>query len=134
MKSILSGDTVYVKQSDVPGAGRGVFARRQINKGECIEKCPVIDIPAHDMAALSESILLTYFFFHGKNKSSACIALGFGSLYNHSYQPNAVYRVLDTEKMIEFTALTDIAKDTEITFNYKAGSPKNAPPLWFEAA
>ena len=51
-------------------AGRGVFARVVIKKGELIEKCPVIEIPQHDVAALSDSILLTYIYFFGKGEGT----------------------------------------------------------------
>lgn len=123
---------MYVKQSSVKGAGRGVFAQQDIKKGESIETCPVITIPAYDMANLNESILLTYFFFHGSDKKRVCIALGFGSLYNHSYTPSAMYTIHTEEKTVEFTALSDIKKDEEITFNYKLGNHDNKNPLWFE--
>lgn len=133
MKKIISKDTVYVKQSSVKGAGRGVFAKRDIKKGESIETCPVITIPAYDMANLNESILVTYFFFHGKDKERVLVSLGFGSLYNHSYLPNATYQIHQKEKTMDFIAIADIPRDSEITFNYKSGNAKNKNPLWFES-
>jgi len=60
------------------------------------------------------------------------IALGFGSIYNHTYEPNATYKIKNTEKVIDFVALNDIKKDDEITVNYKYGNPKDKIPLWFE--
>ncbi len=115
----------------MPDAGRGVFARVAIKKGELIEKCPVLEIPEHDMAGLSESILVTYFYFFGKNKERMVIALGFGSLYNHIYTPNAMYKGNEKEQTIDFIALRDIKKDEEITVNYIQGKQKNKHPLWF---
>ena len=133
MKKLFTSDKVYVGQSRILNADRGVFARCDIKKGEIIEICPVILIPRHDMSNLSESILVTYFFYFGKNKERLVIALGFGSIYNHSYEPNATYKVKLKEKTIEFSALKDIKKDTEISFNYNYGNPKDKSPLWFEA-
>ena len=133
MKKLFTSDKVCVGQSRILNADRGVFARCDIKKGEIIEICPVILVPRHDMSNLSESILVTYFFYFGKNKERLVIALGFGSIYNHSYEPNATYKVKLREKTIEFSALKDIKKDTEITFDYNYGNPKDKSPLWFEA-
>src|SRR5260221_8402603 len=109
----------------MPDAGRGVFARIAIKKGEIIETCPVIVIPEHDIASLSEGILLTYFYFFGKDKERMVLALGFGSIYNHTYTPNARYKENEKEMTISFIALKNIKKDEEITVNYVQGRPKN---------
>lgn len=132
MKRVCASDKVYVKQSKIPGAGRGVFARRNIKKGEVVEECPIIEIPAYNVASLGESVLVTYFFFYGFKKEKLLIALGFGSIYNHSYKPNAAYEIKDVEKMMVFTALTSIKKDNEVMFDYNRGNTKNKRPLWFE--
>jgi|SRR3989344_5466030 len=130
MKKVVSLGNVYVMQSRIADAGRGVFARRNIKKDEIIEKCPVIEIPKHDMANLRESVLVTYFFFHGKDKEQVLLALGDGSIYNHANKPNAIYKIKDKDMTIDFIALRDIKKDDEITFDYY-GSSKNKDPLWF---
>lgn len=132
MKKLFASEKVYINQSKILNAGRGVYARRDIKKDEIIEKCPVIEVPKHDMANLRESILVTYFFYFGKNKERQAVALGFGSIYNHSYKPNARFKIKHTEKSIDFIALNDIKKDEEITVNYKYQNPKNKRPLWFD--
>ncbi|HBB76249.1 MAG: hypothetical protein A2186_01515 [Candidatus Levybacteria bacterium RIFOXYA1_FULL_41_10] len=132
MKKLVTSDKVYIGKSKIVGAGRGVFAGRNIKKGELIEKCPIIEIPKHDFSSLRESVLVTYFFYFGKKKERLVVALGFGSIYNHSYQPNAKYKINHTEKTIDFTALRDIEKDDEITVNYNSGNSKDKSPLWFE--
>jgi len=133
VKKLLTSDKVYIRQSRILNAGRGVYARRDIKKDEIIEKCPVIEVPKHDVSNLRESILVTYFFYFGKNKERLAIALGFGSIYNHTYEPNATYKIKHREKTIDFIALSDINKDDEITVNYNYGNPKDKSPLWFEA-
>lgn len=109
---------------------RGVFAVENIKKGEIIEVCPLITVPKSDMSNLTESILVTYFFYFGKNKLA--MVLGFGSLYNHSYEPNSKYEINEKERVITFSALRDIKKNEEITFNYSRGNPNSTSPLWFE--
>ena len=132
MKISVPSENVYTKDSNVAGAGRGVFARTDIRKGAVIESCPVIEISSHDMAALGESILVTYFFFHGQDKEKQFLALGFGSLYNHSHAPNAMYAIHEATATIDFIAAADIVKDSEITFDYTSGNPHHTDPLWFE--
>lgn len=142
MKKLLASGKVYISKSGILNAGRGVYARRNIKKGEIIERCPVIEIPKADVANLKDSLLVTYFFYFGKNKERLAIALGFGSIYNHAYKPNATYKIngvcsfgiKQREKVIDFIALDDIKKDNEITFNYSNyGNLKDKKnPLWFE--
>jgi uncharacterized protein len=60
------------------------------------------------------------------------IVLGFGSIYNHSYIPNALYKERYKERLVEFVALRDIKKDEEIAVNYVQGSKKSEHPLWFD--
>lgn len=130
MKKLSTSDKVYIGKSKILNAGRGVFARCNIKKGETIESCPIIEVPKNDVSNLKESILVTYFFYFGKNKQRLAIALGFGSIYNHSYKPNTTYKIKPKEKTIDFIALDDIKKDCEITFNYKGSLKKRS--LWFE--
>lgn len=115
-------------------AERGVFARVDIKKGETIERCPTIEVSKHDTANLNESLLVTYFLYFGRNKERLAIMLGFGSLYNHSYDPNSTFKIKAKDKLIDFIALRNIKKDEEITFNYNHGSPKDKKPLWFNVS
>ncbi len=131
MKKLLTSNKIYIWQSRIPNAGRGVFALCDVKKGEVIERCPVILVSRYDTSKLSESVLVTYFFYFGKDKEQLAIALGFGSIYDHSYEPNATYKIKPREKIIEFTAIKDIKKDDEITVNYNFGNPKDKTPLWF---
>ena len=132
MKKLIPSEKIYLDQSKLPDFGRGVFANQDIKKGEIIEKSPIIVVSKNDTSNLNERILVTYFFYFGKKKEKLAVALGFGSIYNHLYKPNASYKIDPKEKTIEFTALKNIEKDSEITINYKFGNPKNKTPLWFE--
>lgn len=125
MKKIRASDKVYITESKIPGAGRGVFAGQNIKKGEVIEICPTIEV------SQDENTLVTYLFYFGKGKGRAFLALGCGSLYNHSYTPNAKYKIKSSINVMEFTAISDIRRGGEITVNYK-GASKNQNPLWFE--
>ena len=124
-------DKVYIAESKIANAGRGVYARRDIRKGEVVEMCPTIDISTDDLVYLNETTLVTYLFYCGDDLEQAVIALGFGSIYNHSYQPNAIYEIKPQKGVMSLVALRDISKDEEITVSYKRSS-KNKTPLWFE--
>lgn len=132
MQKLYSSDKVYIRKSKIIKAGRGVFAKCDIKKNEIIERCPIIEVSRHDTSNLKESILVTYFFYYGKSKEKLLIALGFGSIYNHSYKPNAKYKINQKEKLIDFIALEDVKKNDEITFNYYNSKSLKKNPLWFE--
>ena len=118
-------DAIEVRR--VRGKGRGVFARRAIPKGEIFEICPVLVLPAGSLGA-TDGGLWDYGFEWGKG--TVALALGYGSLYNHSYRPNARYDdVLPAAK--EFSALRDIAPGEEITVNYN-GKPRSRAKVWFD--
>jgi SET domain-containing protein len=42
-----------------------------------------------------------------------------------------MYKIKHAERVIEFIALNDIKKDTEITVDYNYGNSKDSSPLWF---
>lgn len=129
MDKVFPSEYVYTHDSLISGAGRGVFARKTILKGTLIERCPFIEVPLEQIHFLNESFLVTYFFYFGDPKERVALALGYGSLYNHSRTPNAKYQIQPDTRVIEFMALQDIVSGEEITFDYSAES---ADLLWFE--
>jgi len=105
--------------------GQGVFARRPIPADTIIERVPVLLVPAAEIADLG---LADYAFSWGRG--TAALALGYGSLYNHSYTPNACYQ--DVGRCTkQFVAIRDIAAGEEITVNYN-GEPDNRSAVGFE--
>lgn len=127
---IFVSNKIYISDSSIPKIGRGVFALVNIKKGEIIEICPTITFPENQTDSLSQTELMNYIFFAGKNKNVLVLALGFGSLYNHSNIPNAKYKIDLKNELITFRAIKDIKKDEEIFINYKGD--KTDMPLWFE--
>lgn len=108
--------------------GRGIFAIRNIEKGEFISEAPVIVISNTEWKLMRKSILSNYVFRWGEDKG---LALGYGSLYNHSYTPNARYYTNIENQSIDFYAREDIQENEEITVNYN-GDPMDQSSLWFE--
>lgn len=128
----MTSSKIYLSKSSIPNAGRGVFAGVDIKAGEVIEVCPVLDIPIHEVKLLKQTLLINYYFLWGKGMETVAICLGFGSLYNHSYEPNATYMKHLEEETIHFNAIKDIQKDEEITVNYNHGNPNDKTPLWIK--
>ena len=118
---------------EVPGLGRGVFAARDLQQGEVIEVCAVLAIPPEQVQYLDKTGLHAYYYAWGHDLKGAAIALGHGSLYNHSYQPNARYLKHLENGTIEFICLNDVKKGEEIRVNYN-GDPSDQTPTWFETS
>jgi len=129
------GTAMPFKQSDaievkrIKGKGRGVFARRPIREGAVIESVPVLVMTAEEYArGVAGTVLENYCF--GWDPDKVALALGYGSLYNHSYRPNARYEDVGPSTK-RFIALRDIGPGEEITVNYN-GKPKSRSKVWFD--
>lgn len=123
---IHASSLIEVKQT--PSKGRGVFARTFIKEGTVFEKVPVLVIPAEEVIDVPDHTLQRYVFEWGRG--TVAIALGFGSIYNHSYAPNARYDDRGRRTKV-FTALRDIHPGEEITVNYN-GDENDRSPVGFE--
>lgn len=100
----------------VRGMGRGVFAGRAIRAGQVIEVCPVIVLPAR---AAAWDGLQNYLFKWGRAADQLAVALGHGSLYNHSSDPNAEYLPRFATGEVVFRAVRPIAAGEQIVIDYQ---------------
>jgi SET domain-containing protein len=116
---------------DAGPRGRGVFATRDLVEGELVESCPVVVVPADQVAHVVETTLHAYHFRWGGLGEDSAIALGYGSLYNHSNDPNAMYVKKYAARLIDFVTLRAIAAGDEITVSYNGGVGDRSP-VWFE--
>jgi SET domain-containing protein len=107
---------------------RGVFATRDVSKGELIHEAPVVPFPNEEYELIEKTTLSDYVFSYGANHSA--ILLGYGSLFNHSYTPNAAYELNFETHIVTFYAYTDIKAGEEILINYN-GDVDCDDPLWF---
>lgn len=113
--------------ADVKGMGRGVFATEKIATGEIIEYCPVIFISEKESLFLEkENAILEYYYLFQKEFNKSCVMLGYGSLYNHSRNPNAEvdYDTKESQNFLFFKALKEINAGEEIVFDYEFVSGK----------
>lgn len=121
---------IQIKTSSLSNGefNRGVFATRDIQKGELIHEAPVIPYPNEDHELIEQTILADYVFQYGANHTA--VLLGYGSLFNHSYTPNATYEINFDQHTFDFYAYTDIKAGEEILINYNGDVDCN-DPLWF---
>ncbi len=121
--------SVYVAPSTIQG--RGVFTSADIEKGSLIEICPAIIIPEQEVDIIHSTILHDYYYYWGEDEKQAAIVLGFGSIYNHSFTPNAEVIPYYDECQFSYYATCKILAGEEITVNYNGDDEQNDALLWF---
>ncbi len=124
----MQSKRIFIQRSEL--GGKGVFSDELILPEEIIETVPVIILPEKDIELINKTHLYNYYFLWGSTKTEIAIALGYGSLYNHSYVPNVAY-FMDYEKAnITFVAYSKILPGEELLVNYN-GEEEDTTPVWF---
>ena len=108
--------------------GTGVFANRRFEPDDVIERCPVLTLSGPDADAVIDTVLGNYVY---EWEHGYALALGFGSLYNHSHRPSARYEMDYDNDEIHVLALRRIRRGEEITISYN-GDADDQSPVWFE--
>lgn len=120
--------SLYIAQTETKG--RGVFTAMAIPAGTSIELCPVVFFSAADKAHMDETALYDYYFVWPDGERF-CLALGYGSLYNHDAHANAeVVFDLESEEII-IQAVRDIEAGEEICIHY-LGDDSSTMPYWMQ--
>ncbi|MCE7792321.1 SET domain-containing protein [Salipaludibacillus sp. CUR1] len=107
---------------------RGVFATCDIPKGQLIHEAPVLPYPNEQHQLIEHTVLADYVFEYGENHGA--VILGYGMLFNHSYEPNATYEINFDNNTFEYYAYKDIKAGEEILINYN-GDVNDKELLWF---
>lgn len=110
--------------------GKAVFAAVPFSPEDVIEICPVIILQETDLKVIHNTRLHDYYFLWGVEQNQAALALGYGSLYNHSDEPNAEIVFDYEQETIDFICIHDISPGDEVTIDYHAGLTERS--LWFE--
>jgi hypothetical protein len=93
--------------------GRGVFATRAFAKGESVESCPTLELPEDTVTGR----LGDYVFGSAEDEHEVILLLGYGMLYNHSYEANCEY-IQDGPRVITFVTTRDVEAGEELTIDY----------------
>ncbi len=111
--------------------GWGIFAGKDFKEGEIIESCPVIKLNTKERKHCEKTILGTY-IYPWRSTRGAAMVMGYGSVYNHSYEPNADWKQNFKTGCMVYRAIKPIRKGEEILVNYN-GEPDDRTPIdWFE--
>lgn len=70
------------------------------------------------MVVRKQMLLNYYAFMIDEQQEYTGIALGYGSLYNHSQNCNAIFYYDKMKELMVFEAIQPIRKNQEITINY----------------
>lgn len=112
--------------------GRGVFTTEALATDTVIEVSPVLVLAPEDRARVEQTVLFNYIFEWGTDLKSACVALGYLSVYNHSYQANCIYEMDFEQELMQIRTVKPVAAGEELFINYNA-MPDDDTPIWFEA-
>ena len=101
--------------------GRGVVATSFIAKYEIIEVSPIVVLGEEDACFVRErSDRLKHYYLHQTQLDRFCVMLGYASLCNHDFNPNATfeYDPDPAQHYVAIRALRDIHPGEEIVLNY----------------
>ncbi|MDB5246117.1 MAG: protein-lysine N-methyltransferase [Segetibacter sp.] len=110
--------------------GRGVFTTKNIPAGTDIEISPVIELTPKERKQIEGTKLFHYIFEWGKSKRKGAMALGYVSMYNHSFEPNCEYEMDYESGNMTVRTIKSVKKGEELFFSYN-GNPDDKSPLWF---
>ena len=110
--------------------GRGIFAGRHFETGEVVEVAPVVLLALKTQPFPGTIRRLVYNW----SQTHVALALGYGSLYNHSDQPNLVFTRDTISLSITFKALREIHAGEQLTISYDYTGSGESPRKrsWFE--
>ncbi len=122
----------YIDVKPAGSKGRGVFTSKAIRANTVVEISPVLVLKPKERKTLETTLLYHYVFEWGDTRRKAGMALGYISMYNHSYTSNCKYEMDFDEMTMTITTVKAIKKGEELTINYNA-DPNDATPVWFDA-
>jgi len=113
MLDIFIDKRLFVKKSPMKDAEWGVFTDSFIPKGTTIEIARTLKLKNEHL--FQDGNIMNDYVFKLDDKHSL-IALGFGSLFNHSENPLVSYKVTDGK--VFYYTLQDVFPNDEITISY----------------
>lgn len=122
----------YIDVKPAGDKGRGVFTSKAIAADTVIEISPVLVLKPKERKTLEATLLYHYVFEWGDTRRKAAMALGYISMYNHSYTSNCRYEMDFDEMIMTIYTVKPIKKGEELTINYNA-DPNSDTPVWFDA-
>ncbi|MGZ3693810.1 MAG: SET domain-containing protein-lysine N-methyltransferase [Bdellovibrionota bacterium] len=100
----------------IKGKGWGAFCSKRIPKGKIFNVTTLLVLTVREAKLMSGSSLEPYWYQFGTK--GRAIALGLGSILNHSDKPNCSYHFSEKKRTLSFYALKDIPPHEELTHDY----------------
>ncbi|KAG2155865.1 uncharacterized protein EDB93DRAFT_1079925 [Suillus bovinus] len=119
---VLNREGCCIKTAE--GKGRGVYASRIIPSQTVIEVSPVLLFTRTEYDNYGRHTILDHYAFKWRDGRMA-LALGLGSLFNHSSNPNVSYTIDPAHDCIKYTTTRTINPEEELCIFYGHN-------LWFD--
>lgn len=94
--------------------GRGLYASKNLKKGQVIEVCELLVLSQIDTIRVDKTDLKWYVFKY--NDVQDCLVLGNGELFNHSNNANVSYQIINNK--MYFVAKRNIKKGRQLFTDY----------------
>ena len=98
--------------------GYGVFATTDIRKGSIVDSCPFILLAG---PLLNFPVTLQGYVYETETRNQYLLALGNGSLFNHSSEASAYPVQDDAKRLMRYRAARFIKAGEEVTIDYGSG-------------
>ncbi|KAF8465213.1 cytidine deaminase-like protein [Russula ochroleuca] len=118
----LNNTGCKIKYSE--GKGRGVYASKPMPAYTLLEINPALLFSAEEYEAHGRHTVLDHYTFKWRDGRMA-LALGLGSLFNHSDSPNVSYSIDTSTESIRYTTVRAVEPDEELCIYYGTN-------LWFK--
>ncbi|KII86899.1 hypothetical protein PLICRDRAFT_66319, partial [Plicaturopsis crispa FD-325 SS-3] len=99
------------------GKGRGVYASREIPAETVVEISPVLLFTREEYEEHGKYTMLDHYTFKWRDGRSA-LALGLGSLFNHSENPNVSFVLDPSSESIRYTTFRTVREGEELCIFY----------------
>jgi len=121
---VITGNSPKIEIQLSPVHGYGVFAKEDLEEGELIEQCRLLRLG--NRANYNQDAVLKDYVWAGEQKSPESkkhgayqyLPLGWGAMYNHADEPNAVQKLNFNTEVMTVKAGRPILKDEEIFVSY----------------
>jgi len=130
--TMILPDLVIAPSEKGGKGGKGVFTTKAFKVGTIVEISPVLVFTGKEYLHLAETMLYNYVFEWGATRKKAALALGYISMYNHSYSANCEYEMDFDNNLMTIKVVKPIKKGEELFINYNA-EPDNKNKVWFDA-
>ncbi len=105
---------IYVKR--IRGKGWGAFCAKKIPRNADFNVTPLLVLTTREAKLMADSSLEPYWYAFGSR--GRALALGLGSIMNHSSTPNCSFHFSKTRRTLTFFSLKTIPAHSELLHDY----------------